>query len=57
MDANGRWFENSLEPGDVSVRVVNDATSSESSRWKTFGERVIYDPNPQVERRRLSTAG
>jgi len=35
------------QPEGVSVRVVNDATSSESSRWKTFGERVIYD-NPWV---------
>ena len=26
---------------------MNDATSGEASRWKTFGERVIYD-NPWV---------
>jgi len=47
MSANGRWFENSLEPGNVSVGLVSDAMSDGASRWKTFGERVIYD-NPWV---------
>ncbi len=46
-DAYACRFESSPKPEDVSVRVVNDATSGEASRWKTFGERVIYD-NPWV---------
>jgi hypothetical protein len=33
--------------GRVSVDVVSDATGGGTSRWKTFGERVIYD-NPWV---------
>jgi 8-oxo-dGDP phosphatase len=33
--------------GPISVGVVSDATGGGSSRWKTFGERVIYD-NPWV---------
>jgi 8-oxo-dGDP phosphatase len=33
--------------GRVSVDVVSDATGGGASRWKTFGERVIYD-NPWV---------
>jgi 8-oxo-dGTP pyrophosphatase MutT (NUDIX family) len=34
-------------PGSVSVMPVTDATGGGASRWKTFGERVIYD-NPWV---------
>jgi 8-oxo-dGTP pyrophosphatase MutT (NUDIX family) len=32
-----------LRPGSVNVKAVTDAMSGEPSRWRTFGERVIYD--------------
>jgi 8-oxo-dGDP phosphatase len=46
-EAGFGWPGMTAWPTGVSVGAVADAMSDEPSRWRTFGERVIYD-NPWV---------